>query len=110
MLVAEMPLQRDGRSPTAAMARGDRDGSRAPRLPGRPARVGYRLCDDSTAAGGDLGRREVRGQRPRLRRDPDVVIEVGPYNSGCARRQIPIAATAPRGPLAMLSATNTHRY
>ena len=39
--------------------------------------------------------------------DPRVVIEVGPYNSGCAQRQIPIAGAAPNGPLAMVSPTNT---
>ena len=41
------------------------------------------------------------------RATPRVVLEVGPYNSGCAQRQLAITVAAPGGPLAVISPTNT---
>ena len=40
-------------------------------------------------------------------RNPSVVGVIGPFESGCAFTQIPILNTAPRGPLALLSSSNT---
>jgi DNA-binding SARP family transcriptional activator/streptogramin lyase len=39
--------------------------------------------------------------------NPSVIGVIGPFESGCAFTQIPILNAAPRGPLAMLSPSNT---
>ena len=41
--------------------------------------------------------------------DHRVIAEIGPYNSPCAKVQLPIAAKAPGGPLPVVSPTNTDR-
>jgi DNA-binding SARP family transcriptional activator len=106
-IVAELPLRRGPRSPTADMARAieatvARRGGRAGRL-----RVGLTLCDDSTAARATFDPEKCAANARSYAADPRIVVEVGPYNSGCAERQIPIAASAPGGPLGMVSPTAT---
>jgi ABC-type branched-subunit amino acid transport system substrate-binding protein len=50
---------------------------------------------------------KCRANAQAFARDRRVVAEIGPYRSSCAREQIPIAAAAPDGPLAIISPTNT---
>jgi DNA-binding SARP family transcriptional activator len=107
LLVADLPLRRGRRSPTHSMALAigevvKRSGYRAGRL-----RVGYRICDDSTEEAATFDAKKCASNARAYAADRRVVVEVGPYNSGCAREQIPIASKAPNGPLAMISPTNT---
>jgi branched-chain amino acid transport system substrate-binding protein len=106
-LVADLPLRRGARSPTEAMARAIEDvlrahGNRAGRF-----RVGYRLCDDSTAQAGNWDAAKCLTNARAYAAVTRVVAEVGPYNSGCAEQQVPVAAAAPGGPLAMVSPSTT---
>jgi DNA-binding SARP family transcriptional activator len=107
VVAAELPLRRDPRSPTDEMAAAIRDvvarhGGRA-----GPHRVTLIVCDDSTAQAANYDPEKCAADARGYARDTRVVAVVGPYNSGCAARQIPIAAAAPGGPLAMLSPTAT---
>ena len=70
-------------------------------------RVGYRVCDDSTSQAGAFDEDKCVANARSYSADRRVVIEIGPYNSACARRQLPVAEAAPDGPLALLSPTNT---
>jgi len=69
-------------------------------------RVGYQSCNDTV---GDepfdppLCRRNARAYVAA----EDVVGIIGPWNSACAREQIPIVSRKAAGPLAMVSPSNT---
>jgi hypothetical protein len=107
VVAVELPLRRTRRSPTAAMAAAvdtvfARNGHRAGRL-----RVGYRLCDDSTAQTGTWDPEKCAANARAYAADRRVVAEIGPYNSGCARAQLPILAQATGGAPAMISPTAT---
>jgi branched-chain amino acid transport system substrate-binding protein len=69
--------------------------------------VGYQSCDDSTAQAGGYDLFKCFSNAQAYARSPAVLGIVGPYNSGCAAIQIPIANQAPGGPLAMISPSNT---
>ena len=107
LLVGDLPLRGGARRPTGDMARAIgsvvRDhGHRAGRL-----RVGYRICDDSTAQAASFDRDRCIANARAHAEDRRVVIEVGPYQSGCAQWQLRAAAEAGRSRLPMVSPTNT---
>lgn len=106
-MVAELPVRRGATGPTDEMAAAmlavmDRRGYRAGRH-----RVSLLICDDSTSDTANYDPEKCAANARSYAADPRIVIEIGPYNSGCADRQIPIAATAPGGPLGMVSPTAT---
>jgi branched-chain amino acid transport system substrate-binding protein len=107
VLAAELPLRRDPRSPTDEMAEAIR--GVVARHGGRAGTHDVTLieCDDSTAQAATYDPEKCAAHARGYARDRRVVVVVGPYNSGCAERQIPIAATAPDGPLGMVSPTAT---
>jgi branched-chain amino acid transport system substrate-binding protein len=74
-------------------------GFRAGRL-----RIGYQSCDDSTAQAGIFDEAKCAANAKLYAQTPAVLGEIGPYNSGCAYGQIPIAN---RARLAMISPTNS---
>jgi branched-chain amino acid transport system substrate-binding protein len=69
--------------------------------------VGYQSCDDSTEQSGIYDEQKCAANAKAFAASKLVLGEVGPFNSSCARVQIPIAGRAPGGPLAMAGATNT---
>ena len=69
-------------------------------------RVGYQSCNDTI--GEQPYDPSLCGRNARAYvATEDVVGIVGPWNSGCAERQIPIVSTREAGPLAMISPSNT---
>ena len=68
-------------------------------------RVGFAACDDSTAQSAIFDADKCAANAHLYAASPTVVGEIGPYNSGCALAQIPIANAAEGGPLAMVSPT-----
>jgi DNA-binding SARP family transcriptional activator/ABC-type branched-subunit amino acid transport system substrate-binding protein len=107
VLVADMPLRSNGRSPIATMVSAmqqtlERQGYRA-----GSHRIGLLVCDDSTAERGTWDGAKCRANARAYAANRRIVAEIGPYNSPCAQLQLPIAAAAPGGPLAMVSPTNT---
>jgi DNA-binding SARP family transcriptional activator/ABC-type branched-subunit amino acid transport system substrate-binding protein len=75
-------------------------------------RLGYQTCDDSTAVTGVPDARKCVSNAQAWVQHPLVVGVIGPYTSGCALGEIPIANR--HGPLAIISPTNsfvglTHR-
>ena len=106
LIVSDMPLR--GRDlPTLQMSEAiayvlRQRGFRAGRFS-----VGYQACDDSTAQTGSFDPEKCAANAKLYAASPAVIGEVGPYNSGCAVVQIPIANRAPGGGLAMISPTNS---
>src|SRR4051794_8838419 len=77
-------------------------------------RVGYQSCDSSTADSDQSDPGKCQSNAKAYAANTAVVGVVGPYNSDCARVQIPILNRAPGGPLALISGSNsliglTHR-
>jgi ABC-type branched-subunit amino acid transport system substrate-binding protein/DNA-binding beta-propeller fold protein YncE len=70
--------------------------------------VGYQSCDDSTAQAGQYEKRRCAANANAYAHAERLVAVIGPYNSGCARVEIPILNRAPEGPLALISPSNTY--
>jgi branched-chain amino acid transport system substrate-binding protein len=68
--------------------------------------VGYQSCDDSTAQTGGYEERKCAANANAYTSARKLVAVIGPYNSGCARVEIPILDRTPAGPLAMISPSN----
>ena len=68
-------------------------------------RVGFQSCDYTV--GGELDAAACTRNARAYVSASSVVGVIGPYNSGCAELQIPIASRTEAGPLAMISPANT---
>jgi DNA-binding SARP family transcriptional activator/ABC-type branched-subunit amino acid transport system substrate-binding protein len=68
-------------------------------------RLGYQTCDDSTAQTGVPDAHKCVSNAHAWVQHPLVVGVIGPYTSGCALGEIPIANQ--HGPLAIVSPTNS---
>jgi branched-chain amino acid transport system substrate-binding protein len=70
--------------------------------------VGYQSCDDSSlAAGGSTPQTCARNAKAYAAR-PSLVGVIGPYDSGCARFELPILSAARGGPVATVSPSSTY--
>jgi branched-chain amino acid transport system substrate-binding protein len=70
--------------------------------------VGFQACDDSTAQKGSWDSSKCTQNANAYAQNAAVVGVIGTFNSGCAKLEIPIANRAPKGPLAMVSPSNTY--
>jgi YVTN family beta-propeller protein len=68
-------------------------------------RLGYQSCDDSTSQTGYPDPHKCTSNANAWVNHPVVLGVIGPYNSGCAISEIPIANN--HGPLAIVSPTNS---
>ena len=107
LLVSDLPLQSGARPYTQPMVQAirfvlERRGFRA-----GPHTVGYQSCDDSTAQAGGTDVYRCISNAKAYARKLDVVGVIGAFHSFCSDFQIPIANRAPKGPLAMISPSNT---
>lgn len=68
-------------------------------------RLGYQSCDDSTSQTGYPDPHKCTSNANAWVNHPLVIGVIGPYNSGCAISEIPIANK--HGPLAIVSPTNS---
>ena len=107
LIVSDMPMRGGPDLPTLQMSEAiayvlRQRGFRAGRFT-----VGYQACDDSTAQTGIFDQEKCAANAKLYAATPAVIGVVGPYNSGCAAAQIPIASAAAGGPLAMISPTNS---
>ena len=106
LIVSDLPLRGGSALPTRQMSQ-----AIAFVLRGRGFRagrftVGYQSCDDSTAQTGIFDSAKCAANAKAFVASRRVIGIVGPYNSGCAVEQIPIAGRAAGGALAMISPTN----
>jgi branched-chain amino acid transport system substrate-binding protein len=69
--------------------------------------VGYQSCDDSTAQVGNFDFFKCGTNAKAYAEAAQLVAVIGPYNSGCARVEIPIVNRAASGPVPMISPSTT---
>jgi branched-chain amino acid transport system substrate-binding protein len=99
-----LPLRGGGALPTLQMSEAIAHTLRQRGFHAGRLRVGYQSCDDSTAQAGIFDEAKCAANAKLYAQTPAVIGEIGPYNSGCAYGQIPIAN---RARLAMISPTNS---
>ncbi|MGH2840487.1 MAG: BTAD domain-containing putative transcriptional regulator, partial [Solirubrobacteraceae bacterium] len=107
LIVSDMPLRGGPGLPTQQMSQAiaftlRQRGFRAGRF-----RIAYQSCDDSTAQTGIFDAAKCAANAKAFAAKRTVIGVIGPFNSGCAVEQIPIAGRAAAGPLAMVSPTNS---
>jgi DNA-binding SARP family transcriptional activator/ABC-type branched-subunit amino acid transport system substrate-binding protein/streptogramin lyase len=71
-------------------------------------RVAYQSCDDSTAAEGTSSPERCAANAHAYAENQSVIGIVGTLHSSCTGIELPILNAAPRGPVAMVSPTNTY--
>jgi branched-chain amino acid transport system substrate-binding protein len=69
--------------------------------------IGYQACDDSSPQSGSGALAKCGSNAQAYAQDPSVIGVVGTWNSFCAGAELPILNSAPKGPLALISPTNT---
>ena len=94
VVVADLPLRGGPRFPTPQMSAAilhvlRKHSFRAGRFP-----LGYQSCDHSTTQTGLYDRRKCAANAKAYAANPEVIGVVGPWNSGCAYAEIPIASRA----------------
>jgi YVTN family beta-propeller protein len=71
-------------------------------------RVAYQSCDDSTPAEGTSAPEQCAANARSYAKNQSVIGIVGTFHSFCAAIELPILNAAPRGPLALISPSNTY--
>ncbi len=105
VLVTDAPMRAGARLPTLQVRDAALQTIRAAGFRAGRFRVGFAGCDDSTAQTAIFDADKCAANARLYVASASVVGEIGPYNSGCALAQIPIANGADGGPLAMVSPT-----
>ena len=103
LLVSDLPLQGGIRMTATQMAQAITFVAARARLPRRALRRRLPVLRRLRRAHGALRRGQVRGERPRLRRQRRRRGVIGPLNSPCAVAALPDLNRARGGPLAMVS-------
>jgi DNA-binding SARP family transcriptional activator/ABC-type branched-subunit amino acid transport system substrate-binding protein/streptogramin lyase len=104
LIVSDLPLQGGPRFSTLQMSQAILYVLRRHRFHAGSHVLGYQSCDDSVARTGLFDVAKCAGNAKAYAADKSVVGVVGPYNSGCAQPQIPIAN---RADLSIVSPTNS---
>jgi DNA-binding SARP family transcriptional activator/ABC-type branched-subunit amino acid transport system substrate-binding protein/DNA-binding beta-propeller fold protein YncE len=105
VLVTDAPMRAGARLPTLQVRDAALQTIRAAGFRAGRFRVGFAACDDSTAQSAIYDPDKCAANARLYVASPAVVGEIGPFNSGCAAAQLPIANAAADGPLAMVSPT-----
>jgi branched-chain amino acid transport system substrate-binding protein len=103
-IVSDLPLQGSSRAQTESMVKAikmklEEIGYKAGSIP-----IEYESKDDSTAQAGKWDEAKCTQNMTEAVSDPEAVVVIGPFNSGCAQVQIKISN---QGGLAMVSPANT---
>ena len=105
IVASDLPLQGPTLAPTLAAA--VRFVLRSHRFRAGRFIVGYQSCDDSTARTQGSDFFKCASNARAYSSDERLVAVIGPYDSSCARLEIPVTNRSPSGPLAILSPANT---
>jgi branched-chain amino acid transport system substrate-binding protein len=107
LLVSDLPLRGGSGPHTRVMVDGIRFALERRNFKAGAYTVGYQSCDSSTAQGGVSDEYRCVLNAKAYARNLDVMAVIGAWNSFCTHFQLPFANEAPRGPLAMISPSNT---
>ena len=108
MIVSDLPLQGPEAADPRAMADAIRLVLRDHGFRAGKFGVGYRSCDNSTAQTGGFEARKCAANANAYAQADQLVAVIGPVDSPCAQVEIPILNRAARGPLAIISPSNTY--
>jgi DNA-binding SARP family transcriptional activator/ABC-type branched-subunit amino acid transport system substrate-binding protein len=100
VIASDFPLHAGPRAPTLAMSQAVEFVLRQHHFRAGKYRVASQSCDDSTAQSGNYDLGKCTGNMKLIAANPHVLGVIGPYNSGCAEWEIPIAN---RGSVPMVS-------
>src|SRR5437867_1794447 len=108
IIASDLPLQGAQRAQTTEMQRAiafvlDQQGWKAGKYT-----IGYQACDDSTAQTGSWDSAKCTANATAYAHNTAFIGEIGTFNSGCAKLEIPINNRAPGGPIPMVSPANTY--
>ncbi len=109
LLAADLPLQGYGSNAlTIQMSNAIRFVLARHHFQAGRLKVGYQLCDDSSAEAGSWTRPTCRANAEAIARQARVVGVIGPFNSGCASVELPILAHAKSGAVPVISPSATY--
>jgi DNA-binding SARP family transcriptional activator/ABC-type branched-subunit amino acid transport system substrate-binding protein/streptogramin lyase len=91
LIASDWPLHSGPTSPVVAMNEAVEFVLRQHHFRAGRYRIGLQSCDDSTAQSGNWDPVKCAGNAKLFAADPNVLGVIGPYNSGCAQAEIPIA-------------------
>jgi branched-chain amino acid transport system substrate-binding protein len=109
LIVSDLPIRFSSRHGTTVQMQAairfvlERDGFKAARIT-----VGYQACDDSSPQQGNGTVSQCAANAKAYAADPSVIGVIGTWSSKCAAVELPILDSAPGGPLALISPTNTN--
>lgn len=70
--------------------------------------VGYQACDDSSPQSGQGALAKCAANAAAYAQDASVIGVIGTWNSNCSGAELPTLNRAPKGPLVLVSPTNTN--
>jgi branched-chain amino acid transport system substrate-binding protein len=109
LLAADLPLQGNGANAlTLQLSNAIRFVLAEHRFRAGGYKVGYQLCDDSSAQTGSWTPATCTATARAISRLSRVVAVIGPFNSGCAATELPILARSSNAPVAELSPSATY--
>jgi branched-chain amino acid transport system substrate-binding protein len=109
LIAADLPLQGyGGNALTLQMSNAIRFVFAQHRFRAGRFTVGYQLCDDSSAQTGSWTNVTCRATATAIAADAAVLGVIGPFNSGCAKTELPVLARAAAGPVAALTPSATY--
>jgi branched-chain amino acid transport system substrate-binding protein len=108
LIASDLPLTGSAGTATLPMTRAielvlQRHGFRAGKYT-----VAYQSCDDATAQAGNFDFATCGANAKSYARDRDLIGVIGPYNSDCARVEIPILNLARGAPVALVGTLTTN--
>ena len=108
LIVSDLPLQRFDAPVTLAMVQAIEFVLRRHGFRAGPYDVAFQSCDDATVPAASFTEEKCAANAKRYAATRSVIAVLGPYNSGCATAEIPIANQAKPGPLPIVSATASY--
>jgi branched-chain amino acid transport system substrate-binding protein len=105
LIVSDLPMQRFDAPVTLAMVQAIEFVLRRHDFRAGPYDVAFQACDDATVPAASYTEAKCAANTKRYVATPSVIAVIGPFNSGCAEVQIPIANRAEPGPLPIVSPT-----
>ncbi len=108
LIVSDLPLQHFDAPVTLAMVQAIEFVLRRRGFRAGPYDVAFQSCDDATVPAASFTDEKCAANAKRYAATTSVIAVIGPYNSGCATAEIPIANRATPGPLPIVSATASY--
>ena len=108
LIVADLPMQSLDAPATLAMVQAIEFVLRQRGFRAGPYNVALQACDDATVPAASYTEEKCAANAKRYAATTSVIAVIGPYNSGCASSEIPIANRAKPGPLPLVSPTTSY--